>query len=186
MLTRFRFLPALALLACASAGPANAQTANKLSILGTSSGTGIIKRTIIDITKPGGRVGGATPKASQNTTFYIIAPIPPGQTAFQIATVYHDSAAAVILHLGLGPNYAISPINTVGPVSSCNLVKCVGSYTVTDSIIIPGVTASSQFITAGGGGPVGSAVSPWSLAALAVLFAWAIMAWGRRLLPPTV
>lgn len=182
MLNRFRILLALPLLALLTAAPLHAQTVNRLNVSGSSSGTGIIKRTIIDITKPSGRVGLPTPQSTQNTTFYIIAPIPPGLTANQIATVYHDSAAAVILHLGLGPNYAISPLSNAGATFSCNLVKFVGSYTVTDSIIVPGATITSQYITASGS-PVGSAVSPWSLAALAALMAWAIVALRRRGLP---
>lgn len=176
MVHRSRLIAVLALLGLSLAGAASAQQTNVLSFTGTSTAAGVVKRTIIDITKPSIGPDGAGKQGARffcgPTSFVILVPIPTGRTQAQIGLAYRDSANAVSARVD--PCGAYSSYFAAADSHKVALQKPLGTFSISDSIVIPGVSVSSSNVGPGGGGPaVGPASSSGGIAALVLLMAGA-------------
>ena len=165
------------------AAAAFAQTSNWMSMTGVATAPGKIKRSIIDITKPGyiqavGRVRGLDPiPSSTRATTVFSVPIQTGQTPAIVCHNYLDSATVALAPLG----YAVRYVSNAPIPSTVEVVKVTGSFTVIDSVLTPGMVFSTKFVPLNNG----PALSPgWAEALVGLLAAAATLILRRRRLQP--
>lgn len=144
---------------CFAAPMLHAQTGNVATVTGTATSTGRIKRSIIDITKPGGGVRGQYFRpAGVAATTDIYVPVTPGQTADQIGWNLCLQARTQLQPLG----YTVTFYRPSPDYQDVEFIRPVGSFSVVDSVEVSGITLTNRFVQLNNG----SATSPW-LSALA-------------------
>lgn len=162
----------LAVLGLTVAGVAFAQQTETLSFTGTSAAPGVVKRTIIDITKPGVVPNGARKQGVQACTpggYVLYITVPAGKTQNQIGLIYRNAATAAAAAQDPCPGYVAFFVLAPPDSHVVGLFKPTGTFSTTDSGGIPGVQISSQHLQANNG----AASSEKGIAALGMLLAGA-------------
>lgn len=167
------------------AAAASAQLSNWVSVTGTATAPGKIKRSIIDITKPGyiqavgrARALDAIPNQGQATTV-ITVPVLTGETSATWCHAYRDSALAALAPLG----YLVAYVSNPPIPNTVEIVKTVGTFTVLDSVSAPGMTFTTKFVSLNNG----PALTPgWAEALVGLLAASAFLLRRRRLHPAKI
>ena len=167
---RSRAIAFLVLLGMIAAGAASAQQTVATTFTGTATSAGVVKRTIIDITKPGIVPNGARSQGTQvcglvSWSFYISAPA--GKTQNQIGLIYRNAANAAAAAQDPCPGYSAYFCFAAPDSHAVALNKPLGTYSITDSGGIPGVTIANQTLTQNNG----PAASSTGTAALGLLLA---------------
>ena len=160
--TQLAFLVATAM--CVGATELRAQTANVATVSGTATANGRIKRSIIDITKPGREARGlnAGPRAVTATTDVVIN-VTPGQTADQVGWNLCAQARTQLQPLG----YTVTFFRPSPAYQDVEFIRPTGSFIVVDSVQVPGVAMTSRFIPLNNG----SAATPWTAGMTTALLA---------------
>lgn len=143
-------------------------------ISGLATGSGLIGRSIIDISQPPPRPLRQQPARAQ-ATYNVNLPVPNGATAAFVGTALRDSMNSQIGGAGFVANFVNS-----GDPTLIRMFRASGNYSSSDMNTAPGITlSSSQGPTPGGGGGVpGPGLSDAGLAALAVML---VLLGGRAL-----